>query len=274
MSSYPISGIDVSKWQGNVDFGAVYESGQSFAICKATEGSGYVDPRFMQNWERLMELDGELIRGAYHFARPDSVGGASDGKAEASDFCDVLEAVGGHQSGAFAPALDYEKYSGKGIEANLEFIRAFRGTVEDRIGRSPIIYTGYQVWGYQTGNTAEFTDLALWLVNYSRAAFPETAMAKLPWKEFAMWQWSGGAKYAYGDPVPGIPGGVVDLNRFNGSEEDLWAMALHTPEKPIVNVPARPDLLTKLLCSAEADLELGIGKVRAVRQALEKALVA
>jgi lysozyme len=61
-------GIDVSHWQGDVDWFAVARGNVKFAFAKASEGNVTVDPTFKQNWSGIQVAD--LIRGAYHFARP------------------------------------------------------------------------------------------------------------------------------------------------------------------------------------------------------------
>ena len=50
-TDYAIQGIDVSKYQGDVDWNAVAGSGVRFAYIKATEGGDYLDEKFRQNWE-------------------------------------------------------------------------------------------------------------------------------------------------------------------------------------------------------------------------------
>lgn len=262
MSDYTISGIDISHHQGDVDLKAACESGQRFCIVKATEGVDYTDPRFYENWEKLLELDGQMYRGAYHFARPDSIGGADDGAAEANDFCDALIAAGSFMQNAMPPALDFEKYSESDEKDNVPWIDAFIKTVEDRLGRSPMIYTGKNVWNYEVGNSDAFVDYPLWLVYYTSADYPTSSMESLPWDEFALWQWSGGGSYAHGDPVPGV--GVCDLNWFNGTEEDLARMAMaHVPEPP------PRDVIYKMLVEAENDIEKGLTKVRQLRWMME-----
>lgn len=265
MPNLTISGVDVSHHQGEVDFKAAYDSGQRFAYVKATEGRDYFDPRFAENWEKLMELDGKMGRGAYMFARPDSVGGAADGKAEAEDFCDVLQAVGGYDRGAGPPAIDYEKYSGKGVPMNLQYIDASVKTIQDTLGRDPCIYTGENIWEYQTGGSDKWTDLALWLVYYSRGAYPTEAMADMPWAEFGMWQWSGGGDYAYAEPVPGI--GQCDVNWFGGDErafEAFFRLDVGLPRPP------DPSRLVQLLQRAEQQQLDALLCVRAARRLLER----
>ncbi|MEO1837058.1 MAG: MBL fold metallo-hydrolase, partial [Akkermansiaceae bacterium] len=91
-------------------------------------------------WEQLVELGHErMYRGAYAVGRPDSVGGMQDGINEAKDFAKALKAVGHYQAGCLPPVLDYEKYSGKGVAANLDYIEGWVKTIEDELGRSPMI---------------------------------------------------------------------------------------------------------------------------------------
>src|SRR5262245_10163417 len=61
----PVQGIDVSYWQGNIDWQKVSDAGIHFAYIKATEGGDRVDPRFLHNWNAAKEAG--VPRGAYHF---------------------------------------------------------------------------------------------------------------------------------------------------------------------------------------------------------------
>ena len=61
-------GIDVSHWQGNIDWVQVKGAGKSFAIVKATEGIGYKDDKYDRN--KAGAMGNGLKFGAYHFARP------------------------------------------------------------------------------------------------------------------------------------------------------------------------------------------------------------
>ena len=221
-----IQGIDVSHWQGsNINHQEVADSGMHFCICKATEGRDWEDPTFEVNIEKIRAVTGETYYpGAYHFARPDSVGGAADGRAEAEDFCDVVQRVCGDVSESFMPpALDFEKYSEWGGAENIPWIEAWIEVVEDRLKRRPMIYTGKNVWRYEVSNTSTFVHYPLWLVKYSGALYPTDSMESLPWSEFALWQYSGGGSFQHHPAVPGV--GVVDVNKFPGTLEDLGRFA-------------------------------------------------
>jgi lysozyme len=76
-----IRGIDVSKWQGTIDWDKVSKS-TSFAIIKSTEGSSYKDPMFIRNRDEARRVG--IAHGFYHFANPDTV--ANDPEREAEFF--------------------------------------------------------------------------------------------------------------------------------------------------------------------------------------------
>ena len=70
-----LPGLDVSSWQGNVDWTAVWAGGGRFAYVKATESTTYVNPYFTQQYMGAYQVG--LVRGAYHFALPDRSSGAT-----------------------------------------------------------------------------------------------------------------------------------------------------------------------------------------------------
>ena len=225
-----LQGIDVSKHQGkNVDFKATQSADMTFAFVKMTEGVGYIDPEFKNNWRKLVDLDGQYIRGVYHFARPDTVGGRIDGENEARYMVRVLKSNGHWQEGCLPPALDYEKYCDSGPRENGEWVRGFVEVVEAELGRTPIIYTGRNVWRYELGDTREFVRCPLWQVRYTKKPQP----VPMPWPTWTFWQWSGGKgkdfdhrfwMMAHGK-MPGVASGYCDVNRFNGTKEALWELA-------------------------------------------------
>lgn len=219
-----LEGIDVSHHQGDIDHFQVADSGMLFCMVKATEGQDYVDPLFAQNIRGIreaLESGKTYYPGAYHFARPDSVGGAEDGRAEAEDFCDVIEEVCGSILTSFMPpALDFETYSESDLEENIPWITAWLDTVEGRLGRQPMIYTGANIWRYEVGNSAAFVSYPLWQVYYSGTA---TAPPTMPWPTWTMWQYSGGGNFQHHPEVPGV--GVVDVNRWHGSLDELKVFA-------------------------------------------------
>src|SRR5512146_139615 len=61
----PVQGIDVSAWQGDIDWLKARAAGTQFAFIKATEGGDHLDPKFLENWEGAKRAG--IARGAYHF---------------------------------------------------------------------------------------------------------------------------------------------------------------------------------------------------------------
>lgn len=65
-----IEGIDVSHWQGNINWNSVKNDGVKFAFAKATEGVDFIDSKYVQNMNNASAAG--VFIGPYHFARPDS----------------------------------------------------------------------------------------------------------------------------------------------------------------------------------------------------------
>ncbi|WP_171169070.1 GH25 family lysozyme [Streptomyces sp. I05A-00742] len=206
-----VRGLDVSSYQGAVDWPAVAAAGAAFAYVKATEGLTYRNEFFQQQYEG--SADAGLVRGAYHFARPDSSGGAAQADA-------FLDGGGGWTAdGRTLPgALDIEGVAasdapacyGLDQEGMVDWIRAFAERYRQRTGRHPVLYTNVTWWSQCTGGSRAFaTTLPLWVANHNGTAHP------LPsgWTTYAVWQ------TADHGPFPG------DQDVFNGSLRDLRAFA-------------------------------------------------
>ena len=133
-------GLDVSSYQGNVNWSTVAANGGRFAYIKATEGTGYTNGYFAQQYNG--SYNAGLIRGAYHFALPN----ASSGATQANYF--VSHGGGWSRDGkTLPPALDieYNPYGatcyGLSQSAMTAWIHDFSNTVLSRTGRYPTIYT-------------------------------------------------------------------------------------------------------------------------------------
>ncbi|EJF57792.1 N,O-diacetylmuramidase [Dichomitus squalens LYAD-421 SS1] len=203
-------GIDVSHFQGVVDFAAAAANGVSFAYIKATEGTTFVDPDFSANYNGATTAG--LIRGGYHFAHPDT----SSGATQAEYF--LAHGGGWSSDGITLPgALDIE-YNPDGVEcyglsasAMVSWIKDFSDTYQARTGVFPVIYTTTDWWTTCTGNSAAFASTnPLWIARYS------SSIGTLPagWSFTTFWQ------YADSGPNPG------DQDEFNGSLQGLKNLAL------------------------------------------------
>ncbi len=98
---YPVQGIDVSHYQGQIDWQQMREQGIGFAYIKATEGSFYVDECYKQNMTDAEKAG--IAAGAYHFFSFDS-----PGETQAEHF---IQTVGG--DGTLIPVVDVEYYGNK-----------------------------------------------------------------------------------------------------------------------------------------------------------------
>ena len=85
---YEIHGVDVSHYQGTIDWETLSQQGLDFAVIKATEGSTHIDSRFDENWNAAEQT--HLYLGAYHFFSFDS-----DGDKQAASY---IETVGDRKS--------------------------------------------------------------------------------------------------------------------------------------------------------------------------------
>lgn len=218
-----VPGMDVSGWQGNVDWAAAYAAGARFAVVKATEGTGYTNSSFAQQY--LGSAAVGMTRGAYHFALPDT----SSGTVQADYFV-------GHGGGWSAdgrtlpPALDieYDPYGPTCYRltqpAMVGWIRAFVDEVHARTSRYPIIYTTADWWARCTGNSASFGSDPLWIARYN------TSPGVLPagWPFESIWQYADHGAFV-GDQ-DAFDGTTAQLARFAGVAEPVAASV--TPAVP------------------------------------------
>ncbi len=203
-SDYPIHGIDVSKYQGEVDWQAVANSGVRFAWIKATEGGDYADPVFERNWAGAKAAG--LARGAYHFAywcRP------------AVEQLEWFKAHVPRDDDALPPVLDVEwnghsttcpkKVSREQARAEMRVILA---GIEAYYGKKPVIYTSVDF--HKDVMEGDFDDHSIWVRSVKH--FPTVRYGERRWY---FWQYTAEGRIA------GIKG-LVDKNAFFGSEKE-WS---------------------------------------------------
>ena len=204
-------GFDVSNWQGTVNWASAYSKGARFAYMKATEGTTYRDPTFSANYTNSYKAG--FIRGAYHFATPDSSGG----KAQADYF--VAHGGGWSKDGkTLPPLLDIEYSSGAGCyglskSAMKSWITAFLNEVHAKTTRWATIYTTTNWWTTCTGNTPAYAAHdPLFIARYA------STVGALPagWPFYSFWQ------HADSGTFPG------DQDYFNGPIGGLKNLANNT----------------------------------------------
>ncbi len=203
MAEAVVHGIDVSHYQGTIDWNDVAKSGMAFAFIKATDGIGAGDPMFATNWKAARQAG--LRRGAYHFFRP-----LTDALQQADNFIARLDG----DWGELPPVLDFELLGGAYPNQAPEAAKQWMETIEAACGRKPIVYTGPAFWISSLHDSQLFADHPLWIAQYTSAPQPRMPSA---WKAWTFWQHSEKGQ------VPGIHG-PVDLNRFNGTLTELDAL--------------------------------------------------
>ncbi|WP_258297841.1 GH25 family lysozyme [Paenibacillus peoriae] len=197
-------GIDVSRYQGKIDWKAVKADGISFAFIKASQGQRYVDPTFITN-AKGAKAAGVLL-GAYHFLDATSVDAA---KGEARHFADVLDQVGGAKALDLPAVMDYENNPGNLSKTLISAVAlAFLIELERLTGRKPIIYTGN---AFAANFNASLGGYPLWIARYSDTRVPSDTVT---WKRWDIWQYSDSGK------VVGIKGNV-DMNEYSGTVDEL-----------------------------------------------------
>ena len=195
-----IPGIDVSKWQGTIDWAKVRQAGVEFAFIRISDGTGYLDAKFPGNWAGARNQG--ILRGVYQFFRSDE-----DAIAQAEI---LLDAVATHGDGELPPVIDVETTDDQSPATIAAQVGAWIAHVEGVLGVKPIIYTGSYFWNGSVA-TDDFADYPLWIAHWTGAACPNLPTV---WADWAVWQHS-----ATGS-VSGISGDV-DLNRFNGTAETM-----------------------------------------------------
>jgi GH25 family lysozyme M1 (1,4-beta-N-acetylmuramidase) len=198
-------GIDVSHWQGTIDWVKVAASGRTFAFAKATEGTSFLDDHYAKNKAGAMGQG--MLFGAYHFARP----GSNDPVAEANWFVDNI----GLQQGMMVPALDLEVTGGLGPTALTTWTKAWLAQVASRTGVKPLIYTSPSFWRTNLNDSRWFADNGysiLWVAHW-KVASPSVPGSNWGGHSWTFWQ------YSSDGTVPGISG-RVDLDRYHFSTFD------------------------------------------------------
>lgn len=205
--NYEVMGVDVSHYQGDIDWETLSGEGIDFAFIKASEGSTYVDPRYDYNAREAAKTG--LKIGAYHFFSFDSPGGT-----QAENFISCV----GSDDGMLPPTVDLEPY-GKyryrlppkdEIKPELDSLLI---ALEEHYGKKPIIYTTSRAYKkYLAGGYEEYD---IWI----RSVF---ISPKLPdSREWRFWQYSDrGSLQGYSGEER-----FIDLNVFNGSREEFESYA-------------------------------------------------
>lgn len=205
-AKYPVRGVDVSHYQGEIDFAAIKAQGMSFVFIKATEGSGTVDEKFAENWKNARSAG--MLTGAYHFF---SFGSAAETQAE-----NFIAAVP-YAEDALPPVIDLEYYSGSGSDKLSAddvrgMLRVLIARFRETYGKTPIIYTTNACFEDYLADGALGEDFILWIRSVLKPP-----SGSLDW---TLWQ------YNPRGVLKGYAGAeqFIDLNVFRGTEAELKAL--------------------------------------------------
>lgn len=197
--NHAVHGVDVSRWQGDIDWSKLRRHGANFAYIKATDGIDHIDPLFRKNWDAAHAAG--VRRGAYHFFY---------WCRTAADQAEWFIRNVPKEKGALPPVLDVEWNHQSNCKRRpsraevLEKMQVFLDRLERHYGQRPIIYTAPDF--YADNLRGAFPDHPFWL-----RAVAEHPSRVYPGRSWLFWQYSGS----------GLSGGVVgriDLNVFNGDE--------------------------------------------------------
>jgi len=201
-------GIDVSHWEGLVNYPKAIANGASFMYAKASQWQA--DPWFKKNWENAKVSS--ILRGAFHYL---------DWGWNEIEQAKLFVKTMNRDWGDLPPCLDLEMdpapykltpalVSGKAWN--------FLKYVENATGRVPMIYTGYYYWNDWGSNNSGWAHFPLWLAWYA----PEWwVRVPKPWTGWTFWQYTARADgLAFGCQSAG-----VDANWFSGTKEELYKFA-------------------------------------------------
>nr|WP_285842546.1 GH25 family lysozyme [Ureibacillus chungkukjangi] len=206
-SSSEYEGIDVSRYQENIDWEAVANAGMEVAIIKSSEGVDYTDPNFEVNYEGAKAAG--LKVGFYHFLTATTV---EQAREEASFFASIISG----KDIDVKPVMDFEDLDGLSVEDINAIALAFAEEVESQ--------TSYPVMVYSNADNAtnvfgeSLTKYSLWLAQYDGNQPSNDVI----WETWAGWQ------YTDTGSIDGVTGDV-DLNIFN---DGIFIEATSTEEEP------------------------------------------
>ncbi len=213
---YPVKGVDVSAYQGEIDWNTLSSQDIDFAFIKATEGSSFVDKNFAFNYEQAQKTS--LAVGAYHFFSYDSLGAT-----QAENFINTVPA----HEGMLPPVIDLEFYGDKSYNPpareDVEIqLNDMLSALEAHYGLKPIIYAVEE--SYDLYLSDGYKEYDIWIRNVIKK--PKISDGR----EWTFWQFTNRER------LDGYIGKekFIDVNVFNGSKSDFENYLKSNSEKVIL----------------------------------------
>lgn len=201
-AKYPVNGVDVSAYQGQVDWDTLSSQDIDFAYIKATEGSTFKDSCFEYNWKEAGETD--LRIGAYHFFSFES-----SGEKQAANFIDSVDVI----PMMLPPVIDVEYYGKYQNEDDIDVVeiraelRNMISILKEEYGVNPVLYVSEET--YNTIVAQEFSDCDIWY----RSVYGKID-GDLDW---TFWQYSNRHRLnGYEGEEP-----FIDMNVYYGTKEEF-----------------------------------------------------
>ena len=208
-SGSTVEGVDVSDYQGTIDWASVASSGRKFGFAKATQGTYFqATTTFPANWSGMKAAG--MYRGAYHW-----LDGSNGGAAQADYYLAYVGQLGA--AGDLPPTIDWEcndtscgNAAAASTAQDIQVAQDFIAEIKAKTGLPTIIYTDPGFWN-GIGAPSGFGNAILWIANIG-VGCPDVPS---PWSSWSFWQ------YSWTGAVPGITSGSCDLDQFNGTESQL-----------------------------------------------------
>jgi GH25 family lysozyme M1 (1,4-beta-N-acetylmuramidase) len=222
-------GLDVSNWNGAINWSKVAHAGYRFTFAKATEGTAYTDKTYTTN--RNGSEHAGLVFGAYHFARP-AGGSLAAATAGAIKQANHFLAIAGPQPGELPPVLDLEATGNLAKQRLLAWTLAWLDQVYARTGVEPFLYTSPLFWKGHLGDStaAAAGGTGLWIAHWTSKSAPLVPAQNWNGTGWKFWQWTDCV------PVPGIKH-CSDGDRMNGTKLASVAIQPYPSGLPLLSTP-------------------------------------
>ncbi|HAN20746.1 MAG TPA: glycoside hydrolase family 25 [Clostridiales bacterium] len=200
---YPVRGVDVSSYQGKIDWNVLTKQDIDFAFIKATEGSSYIDPFFEDNYSNANKTN--LRIGAYHFFSFES-----SGANQAKHFISVVQKTN-NMLPSFVDIEFYGNYeknppSKEKVQSELTVLLE---KLEEHYGIKPIIYATEK--SYKMFISSSYQDYDIWIRDVYFSPLLDDG------RKWTFWQ------YTNREKLDGYNGEemFIDMNVFYGSKEEF-----------------------------------------------------
>ena len=209
-SSTIYQGIDVSSWQGNIDFTSVKNSGIEIVYIKSSEGSNYIDPYFERNYQNA-KANGLKV-GFYHYV---TARNTEQARNQANFFARVIS---GKQPDCKL-AMDFESFGNLSINEINEISKVFLETLSNATNKEVLIYSNS--YSARTIFSSDLSIYPLWVANYGVSE----PGGNDKWSTWVGWQYTSTGR------VSGISGNV-DRDEFTDGVLLSDTTPLPAPETP------------------------------------------